>query len=307
MTNKILFQLIAITCLIADYGSISVSAYEPPGWHVQQEESVLSSPDETEFSIKGITGKLLYKSKSYSVIQANGVEYLAFEEKPQPVLNAMIIETEGNTVKWIVVYKAGSTDLPKRLDEFEPQKFLFEHSGAGVYHVQTVDSNGLPVFDQFTVVDEDDPPPDPTDPVTPPGSHAELIAIVSTAMPANDDRTRIALQSAYAGSVLSITDSMQLTQAYNVVESARIRAMMGLPFFQDGRWNTFLLQVKNYLAKQKTVGDYRSALTVLAAEMLKPKTTILQSAPVRQSIPVQYYYPNTYCPDGTCPPVLFRR
>ena len=218
------------------------------------------------FDVQSVKEKVLYTATGSESIEANGKTYMAFDKAPQPVA-AVLLNVTGNGAKYVEISKVGSTDFPTVLDEYAPGKYVFEHSGAGVYHVRSVDSNGRPVYAKFTIGNPPPPPPgdQPPPPVT---DHAELVKIVRAKLPA-DPQIAVALSSAYAGVAAQLSDGSKgytIDQARAMSEQARGEALAAMPPLKV-YWDEFLLAVGGYLKSLTTIEQYRSALTVLSEEL----------------------------------------
>lgn len=248
--------------------------------HEPASKSVIVDPP---FRIQSVTEKVLYAGVSEQ-IAANGKTYLAFDEAPTRVM-AAIIAVEGNATGYIEVSKVGSSDFPAVIDEFAPGRYLYEHSGKGVYHIRSLDSNGRPVYDKFEIKTGTDPPPvDPVDPppVDPPtGDHAELARIVQDKAP-KDHEVALALSGAYETAISEASaGSIDLEAARQLAEQKRRDVLMALPPLKDN-WNEFLLAAGQYLVKLETKADYLAALQVLSDALKEVKTA---SQPAAQSSP----------------------
>jgi hypothetical protein len=260
-----------------------------------------------EFSVKQVTERVLYSAVGES-IEANGKSYFAFESEPVKV-PAVDLEVSGNTVDWVVIWKSGSTGLPTKLKSYKPNRYLFEHQGAGLYYLQTQSLTGEPEFAEFTVGETPTDPtdPDPTDP--PPSGELEKLL---TEIPI-DAVTARALSKAY----LSVAElDLPLEQLKSRAEQARKEALRSVPPLKVN-WNDWLLSVSDYVNKL-SLAEYKSALKAIGAKLGEQKLDAVSQAietPVRQLITIhrEPVIIEPSCPSGVCPTpsrqrvVLFRR
>jgi hypothetical protein len=258
-----------------------------------------------EFSVKQVTERILYSAVGES-IEANGKSYFAFESEPVKV-PAVDLEVSGNTVDWVVIWKSGSTGLPTKLKSYKPNRYLFEHQGAGLYYLQSQSLAGEPEFAEFTVGETPEEPEEPTDP--PPSGELEKLL---TQIP-NDAVTARALSKAY----LSVAElDLPLDQLKIRAEQARKEALRSVPPLKV-MWNDWLWSVSDYVNKLNAE-EYKSALKAIGAKLGEQKLDAVSQAietPVRQLITIhrEPVIIEPSCPSGVCPTpsrqrvVLFRR
>ncbi len=241
---------------------------------------------DVRFGIKSIREVLVYPGVA-ETIEANGKTYLLSDEPLAPV-KAVILEIEGNGATYIEISKVGSVEFPTVLDEYAKGKYLFEHSGAGTYHVRSVNDKGRPVYTKFTIESPTPPPVDPPPvdpppvdpppvdppPVDPPpvSDHSKLLETINKFMP-NDAPVAQALIAAYER-VLPNTKNplVDLPTAKSMISDARRAALLELPPVTNN-WNVFLVEVTKYMETLPDKAKYLEAISVMLEEMkrlLKP-------------------------------------
>lgn len=257
---------------------------------------------------KVVAEKSLWTAEGYESIEANGKTYLAFTAPPKPVA-AVMLELTNNGQPYIEISKVGSAEFPVVVDEYKPGLFIFEHSGAGVYHIRSTDSKGRPAYAKFTVGVQ--PPPDNPPPVEPPPTtgHTDLVKIL-TKRPA-DSVTSNALSAGYLKAIsASQADTVTLDQSRKIVSESRAEALRSVPPLAAD-WNVILIEAGSYLMKLANKADYLAAIKVMADELANPKATAVQPQnnlrPTQEilyspRVPV-FFYPQN-CP--TCVPVRLR-
>lgn len=292
--------LIALACFVAMPGHsiYSIPAVAAPVQQdAQQAESIPALVYQPPFEIKSVTERLLYTADALEQINANGKVYLAFDGEPTRV-PAVELEIVGNAVPYVEITKVGSTDFPDVVDEYKPGQFVYEHKGAGIYHVRSLNQDNRPVYSQFEVEGATQPPDDGPgdDPTNPPdddpptGDHGELADLVRELAPADPETAR-AIAAAYGSAINETTEAMSLADVRKLVQQKREEAFIALPPLRFD-WNAYLLASGKYLAGLESKADYLAAIKVAADELQKVKTAAepatpaqvtLQAAPVVQS------------------------
>lgn len=270
-------------------------------------------------------------------IQANGSSYLVFDSTPKRV-ELLELEVVGNAVDWIEVYRFDDRRLPVTIDGSTDPKtgkvlYYFESWGPGLYRVRSATPDGKSVWSEFTIEGQPDDPKDP--PVDPP-TNDPFRELVRSSIP-GDPTTAKALAAGYRVAIeRSKPDSVTLDQARQIVSAERAKAMLGLPFFDNAKWNDFLAKVVTQLTTSEK-SEYLRRITVLAEELevAASRTTNLLTPAIRstvnQSLTVPVVQPTfqplapqqilwapqtilSPCPGGVCPPAqrtqsrfLFRR
>lgn len=271
----------------------SIQSSPPAAAPVQQEaaqaESIPALVYQPPFEIKSVTERVLYTADALEQINANGKVYLAFDGEPKRV-PAVELEIVGNAVPYVEITKVGSTDFPDVVDEYQPGQFVYEHKGAGVYHVRSLNQDNRPVYSQFeidgaTQPPDDGPGDDPTNPPDddpPTGDHGELADLVRELAPA-DPETVKAIAAAYDSAIAEATEAMSLADVRALVQQKREDAFIALPPLRFD-WNTYLLKSGEYLAALESKTDYLAALQVAATELEKVKAAAqpAEAAPVTQ-------------------------